>query len=425
MSEDKAHGHASVNQTAHGPETLSSTQLVQEANPRDIPTARTELLTRARAFLTSPQIRLQDSDAKRDFLAEKGLTMSEVDQLLRELPPPVPPRAYPTPPPSNLPNIFIGIARIFTWLTGTSAFVLFIYYWYLLPRLTQSYQARLVLRKHQFALIARLTESASALKATQAESFKDLPRPIPVYEDSRYIDCHTIDDLLTRTGSSEAGSSGSAEDIPDVTILRCGLEELSQTKEGGSDTSTEELFQYLERKLAWLSGEGGAARQSKLWIQLSTCPLFISSMPKSGASSPFPPDHLSRLLWKYTPPTLSPTPLVLTSLANLQAALPRNFKPPVTDSKSSTPAVPTLSAAQRTLQVLSEFTGYITTQTYSLGTSPIRGVNGVAPSGYPVEDELRREIRALKGLVLNRRSFLPPGAGVARPMSDPPPATES
>ncbi|KIJ20368.1 hypothetical protein PAXINDRAFT_108374 [Paxillus involutus ATCC 200175] len=421
MSEDKAHRPAQGDQRE--PDTLTPptpTEPVPEAAPANVPTDRTELLARARAFLTSPQIRLQDSDAKRVFLAEKGLAVNEIDQLLRELvrnmPPPVPPRTYPTPPPSNLPNLFIGVARIFTWLTGTSAVALFIYYWYLLPRLTQSYQARLALSKHQSGLVARLTESASALKAAQAESFKDLPRPVPVYEDSQYVDCHTIDDVLSCTGSS---AGGSGEDTPDITILRCALEELFRTKEDSSGISTEELFQYLETKLPWLSAEEGAARQSELWNQLNTCPLFTSSMPKSSASL-LPPDHRSRLLWQYTPPPPPSTPPMLTSLVNLQAALPRNSKVPATDSKCSTPAAPTLSAAQRTLQVLSDFTGYITTQTYSLGISSTRGVNGVASRGNPVEDELRREIRALKGLVLNRRSFLPPSVGVARPVSEPP-----
>ncbi|KAF9238741.1 hypothetical protein BU15DRAFT_47357 [Melanogaster broomeanus] len=385
-----------------------STQPLQEAPSGNVPADRTELLARARAFLASPQMRLQDSDAKRVFLAEKGLTASEIDQLLRELPPLVPPRTYPTQPPSNLPNLLIGIARIFTWLTGTSAIILSLYYWYLLPRLTQSYQARLALHKHHSALIARLTESATALKATQAESLKDLPRPVPVYEDSQYVDCHTIDDLLSPTRGSGEESSPPDEGIPDITILRCALEELSRTKEDSNGVSTEELFRHLESKLTWLGAEEGATRQSELWSQLSSCPLFTSSVPKSGAPGSLPPDHPSRLLWKYVPPPLpSPSP-VLTTLSNLQAALPRSTSP-----------IPGLSAAQRTLQVLSDFTGYITTQTYSLGISSLRGVNGATSGGFSLEDEVRREIRALKGLVLNRRSFLPPGAGVVRPMSEP------
>ncbi|KIJ69967.1 hypothetical protein HYDPIDRAFT_78947 [Hydnomerulius pinastri MD-312] len=419
MPEDQTHRDESTpgDRGEPGAGTPSSTQVVQDTS--NAPTDRADLVARARTFLTSPHIRYQDSDAKRAFLVEKGLTGGEIDLLLRELPPTIPPRTYPAPPPSNLPNLLIGIARIFTWLTGTSAVILFIYYRYLLPRLTRSYQARLALRNHQSTLISRLTESASALRAEQTESYKDLPRPTPVYEDPEYAGCHTVDDLLSRSQRSGDESNQQAEDVPDVTIIRCTLEELSRTKEDGS-VSTEELFQHLEGKLPWLSSEAGAARQSDLWNQLNSCPLFTSSPPKATSPSPLPPDHPSRLLWKYVPPPLPSTPPALISLANLQAALPRAPKAPEINSKLSSPPTPTLTTTQRTLQVLSDFTGYITTQTYSLGVSSVRGVNGVGSSGNPAEDELRREIRALKGLVLNRRSFLPP----ARPMSEPPRASD-
>ncbi|KAG6378627.1 hypothetical protein JVT61DRAFT_12897 [Boletus reticuloceps] len=353
---------------------------------------RAELLTRARGFLTSPQVRLQDPYATRTFLTDKGLTPAEIDQLLRELPPSVPPRTYPALPPSNLPNLLAGVARIFTWLIGTSAIVLYVYYRYLLPRLAQSYQARLALRKHQSALIARLAESASALKAIQAESYKDLPRTIPVYEDSQ---------------SSREGSAQPGTDIPDITILRCALEELGRSKTDG--TSTEELFRYLESKFSWLGGEEGVARQSDFWNQLNACPLFVSSVPKPAAPTPLPLDHSSQLLWKYIPPPPPTTSSLLASLVNLQAALPRSQEA----SASGPPPTPTISARQRTLQVLSDFTGYITTQTYTLGLPSIRGTGVATSGGSPVEDELRREIRALKGLVLNRRSFLPSSTGAS------------
>ncbi|KAN0097548.1 hypothetical protein V8E55_001994 [Tylopilus felleus] len=382
-----------------------TSQPVQEVSDR------AELLARARTFISSPQVRLQDSDAKWTFLAEKGLTPSEIDQLLRESPPSVPPRTYPAQPPSNLPNLFIGAARIFTWLTGASAIVLLIYYRYLLPRLTQSYQARLALRKHQSALIARLTESASALKATQAESYKDLPRAVTVYEDSQYAECRTIDDLLSRVASFREETSEPDADIPDVTILRCALEELGHTKTDG--TSTEELFRHLESKLVWLGGEEGATRQSDLWNQLNNCPLFVSSESKSITPSPLPLDHPSRLLWKYVPPPPPTTSPLLASLENLQAALPRSQDAAPASSDGPLP-IPIMSARQRTLQVLSDFTGYITTQTYSLGYPLIRGSDGDL-----VEDELRREIRALKGLVLNRRSFLPASVGASGITNEP------
>ena len=44
---------------------------------------RQDLLSRAQAFLTSPQVRDQDDVAKRKFLTEKGLTPAEVDYLLQ------------------------------------------------------------------------------------------------------------------------------------------------------------------------------------------------------------------------------------------------------------------------------------------------------------------------------------------------------
>lgn len=46
---------------------------------------RAELLTRARSFLTSPQVQNQDAFAKYTFLAEKGLNDDEIKSLLRTL----------------------------------------------------------------------------------------------------------------------------------------------------------------------------------------------------------------------------------------------------------------------------------------------------------------------------------------------------
>jgi len=328
-------------------------------------------------------------------------------------PPSVPPRTYPAPPPSNLPNLLAGVARIFTWLTGTSAIVLFVYYRYLLPRLAKSYQARLTLRKHQSTLVERFTDSISVLKAAQAESYKDLPRTVPIYEDSQYAQYHSIDDLLSHAGSSQEDSTQPGADIPDITVLRCALEELGSSKTDG--IVTEEFFRHLEGKLLWLGREEGAARQNSLWSHLNSCPLFVSTVPEPGTPSPLPLDHPSRLLWKYVPPSPPPTPPLLASLADLRAALPHGQDFAGATSGGSHLAS-TISFRQRTLQVLSDFTGYITTQTYSLGLPSIRGTNG----SNPAEEDLRREIRALKGLVLNRRSFLPYGTGASGLSNDAP-----
>jgi len=57
------------------------------------------------------------------------------------------------------------------------------------------------------------------------------------------------------------------------------------------------------------------------------------------------------------------------------------------------------TASQYTLQSLSDLTGYITTQVYL----PFRAVGpSIAKPADTAEDEVRREIKALKGLVLNR-----------------------
>lgn len=39
----------------------------------------------------------------------------------------IPPRTYPQPPPSNLPNLLAGALRIITWTAGGSAAIVFVY----------------------------------------------------------------------------------------------------------------------------------------------------------------------------------------------------------------------------------------------------------------------------------------------------------
>jgi hypothetical protein len=105
---------------------------------------------------------------------------------------------------------------------------------------------------------------------------------------------------------------------------------------------------------------------------------------------------LSATYWEYTPPPPeSPAPLV-KSLDALLYELPK-------DIKTRT------SLFQRTLHFLSDFTGEISAQVY-LPYRPSTMVVGIPPLAEKssIEDELRREIRALKGLVLNRYYFILP-----------------
>ena len=69
-------------------EDYQSAALPQNAPEPQTPAAhqdRSELLTRARLFLTSPQVQNQDTFAKYTFLAEKGLNDDEIKSLLRTL----------------------------------------------------------------------------------------------------------------------------------------------------------------------------------------------------------------------------------------------------------------------------------------------------------------------------------------------------
>ena len=108
----------------------------------------------------------------------------------------------------------------------------------------------------------------------------------------------------------------------------------------------------------------------------------------SSVPSPSP-----ETIWKYVPPTPPSPPPLLNSLTALKSALP----PPA----SSQPKY------QHTFQALSDLTGYITTQTYTMPTGFRAPGLGLGNPLSPEEEEVRREIRALKGLVLNRRSFMP------------------
>ncbi|KAG1806577.1 uncharacterized protein HD556DRAFT_1428642 [Suillus plorans] len=389
-------------------------QPVPEIKPDQTPQPsvdRSELIARARTFLSTPHICSQDDTSKHAFLVEKGLTQGEIYSLLREIPPPVPPRTYPQPPPSNLPNMLVGIARMLTWLAGSSAFVLFIYYRFLLPRISQTYHARRALRAHQSGLMLRLNESLATFKEKQAECFDNLPKPMIYKEEPECADCHSLDDILACRRKADIDDED-ASDTSNVSILRSAIEELTHSKESTEGISTGDLFNHLEAKLPWLKGERGAECQNDLWQTLDKSHLFTSTSPQSSSSSSIP-EHPSRLLWSYVPPPISPPPPMIVALDTLQAVLPHNAPvPPL----SKTETVP-LRPAQRTLQTLADFTGYIATQTYAFGTH-MRGIGGSLTTNNTDVDEIRREIRALKGLVLNRRSFLP-GIGIPRTSSEP------
>ncbi|KAM5535508.1 hypothetical protein V8D89_010845 [Ganoderma adspersum] len=377
-----------VDVPANNPSDLPPTQ-AQPLPPT--PVDRTELLQRARVFLTSPQVRHEDMTAKRRFLADKGLSDVEVDGLLREVPPPappLPPRTYPKPPPSRVLHLLLTVLRVFSWVTGGSAVLLFAYFRYLYPKVAQTFHARISLRSHRSALLERLTRSLEDLKETQRATFAVLPQPEPFREIAKYAGCHGLDQLVM--------AAGDLQDVPPITMLRCAIEDCTKAERKATSA---ELFRTLEAKFPWVAEEG-SQHEENLWRTLTTTPMFQPAETNPPPSTPSPSSSSTAsspspdTIWTYVPPTPAPEPPLLTSLSSLKTALP---PPPSTQPKY-----------QHTFQALSDLTGYITTQTYVLPTTGFRAPGlGLGTPLTPEEEEVRRDIRALKGLVLNRRSFMP------------------
>ena len=135
--------------------------------------------------------------------------------------------------------------------------------------------------------------------------------------------------------------------------------------------------------------------QDRLWETLNTHP---SHFQPSSAATP---------TWAYIPPDpASPTQYV-TSLDLLSKSLPANIESWTKKTGTGSTKQSWKPKYQHMLQTLTDLTGYLTTQTYTL---PSGGFSGFGITGYttssslatPQQEELRKEIRALKGLVLSR-----------------------
>jgi hypothetical protein len=121
-----------------------------------------------------------------------------------------------------------------------------------------------------------------------------------------------------------------------------------------------------------------------MWRTLNDAPLFHCTETNSSESP----------RWSYhiPDPATRPTPPLLAALSKLQSS--------VTHAVSEQPP----HRFQHTLQALIDFTGYLTTKTYALASAMHR-LPGATPSPATTvieEEEIRMEIKALKGLVLNR-----------------------
>jgi hypothetical protein len=237
----------------------------------------------------------------------------------------------------------------------------------------------------------KLNTSLHSLREKQRDAFTLLPTPEQSLEVVPFETCKTVDELL-----SASAANGS---IPDVSLLRCALHDLTADQEAPGATA-DQVFAHLESKLPSLSSEKGVEKivrmisctlrhfvflspnQKSLWETLNTSPAFrLSEAQESNGPK-----------WTYSPPAPNPQPPSAPLIASLQAL--KSAIPPPTHERPF----------QHALQSLIDLTGYLTTQTYSFGgyRSSSLGFGSSSATLNPQEEDIRREIRALKGLVLNR-----------------------
>jgi len=183
--------------------------------------------------------------------------------------------------------------------------------------------------------------------------------------------------------------------IPPVTLLRISI----INEQNLTPPTTEDVFRYMEDKIPWLASQDGRVFEVRksypdiccqtnlmskqtLWETLNTCPLFSRKEDETGKNE--------MIRWTYNPPNPPEPTQLQKSLDDLSASLPK-----------SRPQGPKY---QHAMQALSDLTGYISSQVYLpyRGFSGVGGFSGSSSLLSPAEEELRREIRALKGLVLNR-----------------------
>lgn len=85
-NKSKASEQVSSNDAQRQPEqTETILETTPDQSPQQSITNRSELVSRARTFLSTPHIRSQDNAAKHAFLVDKGLTQDETNSLLREI----------------------------------------------------------------------------------------------------------------------------------------------------------------------------------------------------------------------------------------------------------------------------------------------------------------------------------------------------
>ncbi|KZT39657.1 hypothetical protein SISSUDRAFT_1061002 [Sistotremastrum suecicum HHB10207 ss-3] len=317
--------------------------------------SRALLIEQARAFLLSSEIRNEDEASKRKFLAEKGLSGDEIDQMILEAasaPPPIPARTYPQPAPSRLPDLLIGMARSVAWFVGLSGGALIIYYvrkLILSIRFTQTWRVNL----DSIVASAASLEGVQAKKKELANDWESLMGPM------------SLDDNIPTDAEGKPTCSMTL-------LLRAALR-------GGDGKTVAQLAKQLQTKFKYYENLESAQMAELIGLGLSDKETFEESDSETG------PVYSLKGAAATAPPTKTKT--LITSLSTLDSTM----KP--SPELSST-------AAQHTLQTLTELTAYLSSETYTVPTWNRMYGSRSQPTG--VEEDLRKDIRELRGHILTR-----------------------
>jgi hypothetical protein len=237
--------------------------------------------------------------------------------------------------------------------------------------------------------MGRLAASIEDLKTEQAKAFTVLPASAPanVQEEKRFAACHSLDELLALADTDE-----NRKDLQSLSVVRCAIEEFTAREKRAP--STDDLLLVLHERAPWHDTDSRPLdevctgpfstlnatdlRQASLEASLRALPVFSSILKENHEC------------WVYTAlPPAGPSPQ-LVSLTSLSAALPR----------ARADASP--RRTQHLLQALAGLTGFLTSHVYGLASGGPRTPFGGDVRLTPEAEDVRREIRALKGLVLNR-----------------------
>ncbi|KAF8609666.1 hypothetical protein BDV93DRAFT_518441, partial [Ceratobasidium sp. AG-I] len=123
-----------------------------------------ELISKAQSFLESPELREKDLESKTQYLVTKGIPEETIDEIQKAISsiPVIPPRTYPealvSPARSRLLDNLITIYYFFTYASGASAILTFVYSKFVLPRWSKMIMAKHRLKEHQLSLVRRLKD---------------------------------------------------------------------------------------------------------------------------------------------------------------------------------------------------------------------------------------------------------------------------